>query len=108
MKDNFFLLEKEIRRIDQKLVIQFKDFISKLLQTYNTNEVKIVVEELYVLNLKHREIDKEFFIKYFPIAQLVVNTSNISILSDWTKKIRTLFELSPDIALSYINIIKLN
>ena len=78
MKDNFFLLEKEIRRIDQKLVIQFKDFISKLLQTYNTNEVKIVVEELYVLNLKHREIDKEFFIKYFPIAQLVVNTSNIS------------------------------
>ena len=51
MKDNFFLLEKEIRRIDQKLVIQFKDFISKLLQTYNTNEVKIVVEELYVLNL---------------------------------------------------------
>ena len=103
MKDNFFLLEKEIRRIDQKLVIQFKDFISKLLQTYNTNEVKIVVEELYVLNLKHREIDKEFFIKYFPIAQLVVNTSNISILSDWTKKIRTLFELSPDIALSYIN-----
>ena len=53
MKDNFFLLEKEIRRIDQKLVIQFKDFISKLLQTYNTNEVKIVVEELYVLNLMY-------------------------------------------------------
>ena len=103
MKDDFFSLEKEIGRIDQKLGIQFKDFISKLLEKYSITEVKLLVAELYFFNVKTKQINKDFFVSYFTSAKLVVDASNIVILSDWTKKIRTLFEISPDTALSYIN-----
>ena len=103
MKEDFFLFEKEIRRIDKKLGIQFKDFVSKLLEKQSVAEVKLLVQELYVFNVKTKQINKDFFISYFDSANLVVKSSNIVILFDWTKKIRMLFEVSPDIALSYIN-----